>query len=343
MTWKGRIIGTIIGLFFGGFGAIIGFAIGYFFHDKPKNEAYNEVLETRNAFSGRGNKRYEHELIIKSTFRLMGYVSRGAGRINESHIKQSEHIMRAMNLDEHMRSLAIESFNYGKSDSFDLRDEALKLRGIVGSNITMLAFLMEIQVGVAIADEELTQGEHERLLNIAIAMDVPVSQMEKLIKVRLAEQQFSRFARDFYESRSHQQGQGQGQGQGQSQGHQGYQEHSSYHNQGSYQDHGSYQEQENNNSHNSRNEYQERSYSQHENSYSSQSGKSELSTAYEILGVTANTPWDEIRKAHKKLMLKYHPDRLAAQGLPPEMVTLYTQKAQDIQAAFNLIKKYHGK
>ncbi len=341
MTWKGRIIGTIIGLFFGGFGAIIGFAIGYFFHDKPKNEVYNELIETQKAFSGIGNKRYEHELIIKSTFRLMGYVSRGAGRINESHIKQSEHIMRAMNLDERMRSLAIESFNYGKSDSFDLRDEALKLRGIVGSNITMLAFLMEIQVGVAIADEELTQGEHERLLNIAIAMDVPVSQMEKLIKVRLAEQQFSRFARDFYESRSHQQGQGQGQNQ--SQGHHGYQEHTSYHNQGSYQDQGSYQEQENNYSHNSRNEYQERSYSQHENSYSSQSGKSELSTAYEILGVTANTPWDEIRKAHKKLMLKYHPDRLAAQGLPPEMVTLYTQKAQDIQAAFNLIKKYHGK
>ena len=41
-------------------------------------------------------------------------------------------------------------------------------------------------------------------------------------------------------------------------------------------------------------------------------------------------------------MLKYHPDRLASQGLPPEMVRLYTQKAQDIQAAFDLIKKARG-
>ena len=42
-------------------------------------------------------------------------------------------------------------------------------------------------------------------------------------------------------------------------------------------------------------------------------------------------------------MLKYHPDRLAAQGIPPEMVNLYTQKAQDIQAAFALVKKARGK
>ena len=58
--------------------------------------------------------------------------------------------------------------------------------------------------------------------------------------------------------------------------------------------------------------------------------------------MTADTPFEEIKKNHKRLMLKYHPDRLASQGLPPEMVRLYTQKAQDIQAAFDLIKKARG-
>ena len=48
---------------------------------------------------------------------------------------------------------------------------------------------------------------------------------------------------------------------------------------------------------------------------------------------------EEVKRAHKRLMLKYHPDRLASQGLPPEMIKLYSQKAQDIQAAYNLIKE----
>ena len=32
-----------------------------------------------------------------------------------------------------------------------------------------------------------------------------------------------------------------------------------------------------------------------------------------------------------------------AQGIPPEMIDLYTQKSQDIQAAFALIKESLGK
>lgn len=311
MTWKGRIIGTIIGLFFGGVGAIVGFCIGYFFHDKPKNDQYKQMLEAASTFTGAGPKKYEQKHLIQSTFRLMGYVARGAGRINESHIKQSQYIMQSMNLDESLRALAIESFNEGKSDSFDLRDEAFRIRGLVGSNISMLAILLEIQVGIAIADDELSQGEHERLLNIALAMDVPVSQMERLIRVRMTERQFARYARQFYEQN---------------------QQNSTYSSSSSYGSGSSYRSDEQSNDSNE---------SQRQNKYYQQSSKSELAMAYEILGVDANTPWEEIRRVHKKLMLKYHPDRLASQGLPPEMVKLYTQKAQDIQAAFNLIKSYH--
>ena len=317
MSWKGRIIGALIGLLFGGIGALIGFLIGYYFYDKPRNQLIAQSAEARNAFAGRGPRSAMHKTLIQSTFRLMGFVSRGAGRINESHIRQAEYFMDVMNLDAEMRALAIEGFNQGKSDDFDLHAEAMSLRSAIGSNIAMLSFLLEIQVGIALADQVLSEGEHERLLQIAIAMDVPVDKMERLIRIRFAEVQFAQFARKYAQQQQQQQQQN-------SQRHRSSRRSGTQGSSGQYQG-GGYQ---------------------HDQGSSSSGGsfvpKSELANAYEILGVDENTSWEDIRRAHKKLMLKYHPDRLASQGLPPEMIKLYTQKATDIQTAFNIIKEARG-
>ncbi|MBF13768.1 MAG: co-chaperone DjlA [Legionellales bacterium] len=64
----------------------------------------------------------------------------------------------------------------------------------------------------------------------------------------------------------------------------------------------------------------------------------ELDQAYHTLGVTPETPWDDIKKAYKKLMLKNHPDRLVSQGLPEEMLNLAKEKTQAIKAAYDTIK-----
>lgn len=69
---------------------------------------------------------------------------------------------------------------------------------------------------------------------------------------------------------------------------------------------------------------------------------SKLADAYALLGVSEDASWEEVRKAHKRLMLKYHPDRLKSQGIPEEMIRTYTDKAKDIQAAFDLIKRTRG-
>lgn len=74
---------------------------------------------------------------------------------------------------------------------------------------------------------------------------------------------------------------------------------------------------------------------------SSQSTAKQLSNAYKVLGVTENQSKADIKKAYRKLMAQHHPDKLVAKGLPPEMMEVAKQKAQDIQAAYELVSEQH--
>lgn len=67
--------------------------------------------------------------------------------------------------------------------------------------------------------------------------------------------------------------------------------------------------------------------------------KLQLANAYKLLGVKPDDSDVVIKKAYRKLMSQHHPDKLVAKGLPPEMMTIAKQKAQDIQAAYELIKE----
>lgn len=68
-----------------------------------------------------------------------------------------------------------------------------------------------------------------------------------------------------------------------------------------------------------------------------------LADAYRALGVSSDTSDADIKKAYRKLMSQHHPDKLIAQGVPPDMVKLATEKTQEIQAAYELIEKSRAK
>ena len=68
-------------------------------------------------------------------------------------------------------------------------------------------------------------------------------------------------------------------------------------------------------------------------------GTSKIDEALEILDLNKSATFDEIKRAYKKLMLKYHPDRLASQGLPEDMIAIYTEKAKAVQVAFAFLEK----
>lgn len=65
----------------------------------------------------------------------------------------------------------------------------------------------------------------------------------------------------------------------------------------------------------------------------------ELKQAYQALGVDESIDDKALKKAYRKLMSQHHPDKLIAQGVPDDMLKMATEKAQEIQAAYELIKK----
>ncbi len=64
-----------------------------------------------------------------------------------------------------------------------------------------------------------------------------------------------------------------------------------------------------------------------------------LDDAYKALGVTKDQSDQEIKRAYRKLISQYHPDKLIGQGLPADMIAMATEKAKEIQLAHDVIKQ----
>ncbi len=64
-----------------------------------------------------------------------------------------------------------------------------------------------------------------------------------------------------------------------------------------------------------------------------------LDDAYKALGVSKDATDAEVKRAYRKLMSKYHPDKLMGQGLPADMIAMATEQAKEIQLAYDMIKK----
>lgn len=76
--------------------------------------------------------------------------------------------------------------------------------------------------------------------------------------------------------------------------------------------------------------------------YGQRSTEMDLQNAYQVLGVQASADVVTIKRAYRKLMNEHHPDKLVSKGLPKEMLESAKKRAQEIQAAYDLIKSSRG-
>ncbi len=67
-----------------------------------------------------------------------------------------------------------------------------------------------------------------------------------------------------------------------------------------------------------------------------------LEQAYAQLGLQSNASDAEVKKAYRKLVSQYHPDKLVSHGLPEEMMDIAKTRVREINTAYDQIKQTRG-
>ena len=67
-----------------------------------------------------------------------------------------------------------------------------------------------------------------------------------------------------------------------------------------------------------------------------------LDQAYAQLGLTSKASDAEIKRAYRKLVSQYHPDKLVSHGLPEEMMEVAKSRVREINTAYDRIKQARG-
>ncbi|MBP3888978.1 MAG: DnaJ domain-containing protein [Cellulosilyticum sp.] len=62
----------------------------------------------------------------------------------------------------------------------------------------------------------------------------------------------------------------------------------------------------------------------------------------EVLGVSPDASMSEIKRAYRKLVKEYHPDKMAAGSVPPEYIEFANKKIRDINEAYEYLEKVKG-
>ena len=63
---------------------------------------------------------------------------------------------------------------------------------------------------------------------------------------------------------------------------------------------------------------------------------------YTMLNCTAQSTDEEIKRSYKKLVKEFHPDTIIAKGLPDEFINFATKRFQEIQGAYEQVRKTRG-
>ena len=63
---------------------------------------------------------------------------------------------------------------------------------------------------------------------------------------------------------------------------------------------------------------------------------------YSVLGCPSSSSDEELKKCYREMLGRYHPDKFIGQKLDPEFIKLAERKFQEIQEAYESLRKRRG-
>lgn len=178
MGWWGKLIGGALGLSLGGgpLGALIGAYLGHRFVDKNSTKGFKSIELTQAAF-------------FTASFSVMGHIAKADGRVSKDEIEMAQQVMEHMNLDAEQKRLAINLFNQGKREDFDLDGVMRQFKLAAGRRTTLFQMFIEIQLHAIYADGVKSPEEDrilQRLSDILGFSRLQLDHLEAMISANLS-------------------------------------------------------------------------------------------------------------------------------------------------------------
>lgn len=259
--WWGKLIGGVLGLLRGGLtGALFGIFLGH-------------MLDR--FLAGLSGTNRTRDTFFSAVFSTLGHINKADGRVTQIEIAAAEQLMRRLQLSEAERQRAIQFFQQGKQQGFNLEATLHEFSRQSMFRQDLRIMLVELLLEAAMADGRLSVNEQAILTRVCTVLHIPANIYSAMLRARQG---------------------GAGSWSAGAPGH------------------------------------QQRPASQ---------GQS-LQQSYAALGLKADASLQEIKRAYRKLVSQYHPDKLVSRGLPDKMMDMAKKRVREINAAYDQIKASRG-
>lgn len=187
MNWWGKLLGGAFGFLIGGpIGALVGAALGHNFDAGLKKLQYESDEDLTP-----GAQERVQATFFTATFATMGHLAKADGKVTPDEIQMAESVMSQMQLSAEQRRVAIDLFNQGKKDDYDVQAVVEQFRVECRRRTNLMRMFVEIQLLAVYADGALHPAEEKLLEEICGYLKFPkfmLRQMEILVKAGRASQ-----------------------------------------------------------------------------------------------------------------------------------------------------------